>query len=266
MRLVDEFHRLAAVYSAGRNLALLFNFDGTLSHLVTHPDLAICPPETLDLLSAFSELPRALVGIISGRGLHDLKSKVSLPNLVYVGTSGLEMELGEQVTVHPKAARFAPVLASAGEAASLAIRPFAGAWIERKPFSFAVHYRQVRRDEIALCKQCLAIQLGRFSGVLDCLDGSKAMEVSPAIGWAKGEALSAVITHYGQDAIPLYAGNDVSDAGAMKAVAKLGGVSIGVGHFAPLEAQYPIRDVESLTEHLAEFLAKLKTTSSNLRS
>jgi trehalose 6-phosphate phosphatase len=260
MRLVDELDSLAQAYRDGRSLALLFDFDGTLSHLVTHPDLATCPEATLDLLASLAALPRVLVGIISGRALADLKSKISLPNLVYAGTSGLEMEWGDQVTVHPEAARFAPVLASAAQVASLTIRPFAGAWIEPKPFSFAVHYRQVRRDEVALCEQCLTSKLAHFSGVLDCLDGSLSLEVLPAIGWAKREALGAIITQHGQDVIPLYAGNDARDADAMTAAAKLGGVSIGVGPAAPVEAQHHITDVESLTEHLAALLARLTSS------
>ena len=260
MRLVNELDRLAGTYREGGSLALLFDFDGTLAPLVTHPDLATCPRETLDLLAAFSALPRVIVGIVSGRALADLKSKVALPNLVYAGTSGLEMELGEHAIVHPEAPRFAPVLAAATEIASLTIRPFSGAWIEQKPYSFAVHYRHVRRDEIALCEQCLTSQLGRFSGVLDCLDGSLALDVLPALGWSKAEALGAIITHYGQDVVPLYAGNDARDAGAMKAAANLGGVSIGVGPTAPFEAQYSIGDVESLTKHLAAFFARLTSS------
>jgi trehalose 6-phosphate phosphatase len=255
---MEEFDRLAEAYRSGRSLALLFDFDGTLAPLVTHPDLATCPPETLGVLAALAQLPRILVGVISGRALADLKTKISLPNLVYAGTSGLEMELGDRLLVHPEAARYTPALAAAEEVAALTIRQFPGAWIERKPLSFAVHYRQVRRDEIALCTQCLASKLARFSGVLECIDGSLAMELLPAIGWAKGEALSAIIAHHGQDAIPLYAGNDVRDAGPMLLAATGGGVAVGVGPEAPCEAQYQLGDVESLTEHLAHFVARLQ--------
>lgn len=257
MRLVHEFDRLARAYRNGRSLALLFDYDGTLSPLVTHPDLATCPPATIDLLTSFSNLPRMLVGIISGRELADLKTRIAMPNLFYAGTSGLEMELGEDVIVHPDASRFTPVLTAATEVAIKTVCQFPGAWIERKPLSFTVHYRQVRRDEIALCEQCLASQLARFSGVLDCQNGSMALEVVPAVGWAKGEALDAILTHHGQDAIPLYAGNDARDAGAMRAATKRGGISIGVGPEAPFEAQYPIGDVESLAEHLSDLLARL---------
>jgi trehalose-phosphatase len=257
MRLADELKGLAEAHRDGRCLALLFDFDGTLSPLVTHPDLATCPPATLDVLTGLSNLPRILVGIISGRALADLKSKISLPNLVYAGTNGLELELGERLVVHPDAGRFTPLLTAAAEVVSLVVGQFPGAWIEHKPLSFTIHYRQVRRDHIALCEQCLASRLNRFSGVLDCLDGSLALEVLPAVGWAKGEALDSIITHYGQEAIPFYAGNDARDASAMRSATKRGGVTVGVGPAAPPEAQYSIGDVESLTEHLTAFLGQL---------
>jgi trehalose-phosphatase len=151
MRLIDGLDRLASVYRDGRSLALLFDFDGTLSPIVTHPDLATCPQAMLDLLTQFSSLPRVLIGIISGRALADLKTKISLPGLAYVGSNGLEMLLGDRLIDHPEASRFVPVLKAAAEVASAAVRQFPGAWIEYKPLTFTVHYRQVRRDEVALC-------------------------------------------------------------------------------------------------------------------
>jgi trehalose-phosphatase len=258
MRLVDELDRLARAYRDGRSLALLFDFDGTLAPLVTHPDLATCPPATLDVLARLADLPMILVGIISGRALADVKSKISMPKLIYAGSSGLEMEFGERVVVHPDASRFSAVLAAAAEVVSPAVHQFPGAWIEHKPMSFTIHYRHVRRDDVALCEQCLASRLARYSGVLDCLDGSLALDVLPAVGWAKGEALDAIIKHHGRDAIPLYAGNDARDLGAMRAAARNGGISIGVGPAAPIQAQHVIEDVEALTEYLAKLLARLK--------
>jgi trehalose 6-phosphate phosphatase len=258
MRLMDDLDRLAAAYRDGRSLALLFDFDGTLAPLVTHPDLATCPQKTLELLAALALLPRVLVGIISGRALADLKTRISLPQPVYAGTCGLEMELGQRLIVHPEAARFAPVLTAAAEVAIATIRQFPGAWIERKPLSFTIHYRQVRRGEIVLCEQCLASQLARFSGVLDCFDGSLALEVLPAVGWAKGQALDAILAHHGHDAIPLYAGNDARDACALIAASRHGGVALGIGPEAPTAAQHRLADVMELTEQLAALLVRLR--------
>jgi trehalose-6-phosphatase len=84
-----------------------------------------------------------------------------------------------------------------------------------------------------------------------------ALDVLPALGWSKGEALDAIITNYTQDAVPLYAGNDGRDVGAMLAAERRGGVSVGVGPEAPPEAQYSLEHVENLIDHLAEFMALL---------
>lgn len=258
MRLNDELDRLAAAYHAGRSLALLFDFDGTLAPLVTHPELATCPAAALDLLASFASQPRVLAGIISSRSLADLKTKISLPRLAYAGSTGLEIELGDRLIVHPKAARFLPALSAAVEVASLTAQQFPGAWIEHKPYSFAIHYRQVGRDEITLCEQCLTSQLARFEGVLHCEGGSLALEVLPAISWGKGDALETILACHGQDAIPLYAGNDARDEAALLAAVKRGGVSIGVGPAAPFAAQCQVADVESLAEQLAQFLGQLR--------
>jgi trehalose-phosphatase len=86
MHLAHELQKLAAHYRTGGRLALFFDFDGTLAPLVTHPDLATCPPATSNVLAALARLPRVTAGIVSGRMLSDLKAKINLPSLYYAVT------------------------------------------------------------------------------------------------------------------------------------------------------------------------------------
>jgi trehalose-phosphatase len=55
-----------AEYRAGRPLALLFDYDGTLAPLAPHPSLAALPAATRDALAALAELPRVAVGVVPG--------------------------------------------------------------------------------------------------------------------------------------------------------------------------------------------------------
>jgi len=253
----DGLQRIASAYFAGRGLALLFDFDGTLSPLVTHPDLATCDDATQEVLSALSHLPRVTVGIISARALADLKSKIFLPKLVYAGTCGLEIEQGGVSTENTRARRCAPLLQAVAELVLPAIQGYPGAWIEQKPLSFAIHFRQISRDEVPFLKQSVACALKRFEASLVLLEGSMAMEVLPDVGWTKGDALDLVVRQGNKSAFPLYAGNDANDADAMKAALVYGGITIGIGPHAPRSAQHVLPDVEALSDLLRRLFALL---------
>jgi trehalose-phosphatase len=54
--------------------------------------LALCPPEVKRLLEQLSDLAGVSLAIISGRSLKDLRQKVGVPGIIYVGNHGLEIE------------------------------------------------------------------------------------------------------------------------------------------------------------------------------
>jgi len=58
--------RLLTAYRAGRTLALLADYDGTLVPIVEHPRLAVVAPDTRDVLKNLATVPRVVVGIVSG--------------------------------------------------------------------------------------------------------------------------------------------------------------------------------------------------------
>jgi trehalose 6-phosphate phosphatase len=250
MCLRDELQRLAAAYRAGSALALLFDYDGTLAPIVTHPALAECPSGTLQILSRFADLPRVRVGIISSRELADLKTMVHLPKLIYAGTSGLELEENGVVQIHPAANQYRPFLRSAAKSLASVIGRFSGAWIEVKRFAMTLHYRNVNRDETPFLKQSASLALRQFDHSLTTVDGSMALEILPDLGWSKGESLRQIMDSQPSDCLPFYAGNDANDAEALQIAADLGGVAVGIGPFAPYPAQHRLPDTESLAESL----------------
>lgn len=59
-----------------KNLALLLDYDGTLTPIVAHPDLAVIPGNTKDLLIRLSKNESVFLAIISGRAMYNVKDKV----------------------------------------------------------------------------------------------------------------------------------------------------------------------------------------------
>ena len=69
---------------------LFLDFDGTLSPIVSNPHQAELAPRAQDLLGGLQRMPGMRIAIISGRSLHDIRSRVGL-DLTYAGNHGLEI-------------------------------------------------------------------------------------------------------------------------------------------------------------------------------
>lgn len=57
-------------------LALLLDYDGTLAPIAPHPDLAILPPETRNVLERLSNMSDVYIAIVSGRNVVNVKEMV----------------------------------------------------------------------------------------------------------------------------------------------------------------------------------------------
>lgn len=57
-------------------MALLLDYDGTLAPIAPHPDLAIFPLETKNVLQSLSNMPDVYITIISGRSVENVMQMV----------------------------------------------------------------------------------------------------------------------------------------------------------------------------------------------
>lgn len=73
------------------HLALLLDFDGTLSQLAPHPSLAIMESESESALKHLVTNQNVYLAIISGRAADDAREKVKLEKITYAGNHGLEI-------------------------------------------------------------------------------------------------------------------------------------------------------------------------------
>jgi trehalose 6-phosphate synthase/phosphatase len=72
-------------------LALLLDYDGTLSPLASHPDLAKIPAKTKKVLENLANMHNVFVAIVSGRGVNNVKDMVGIKGITYAGNHGLEI-------------------------------------------------------------------------------------------------------------------------------------------------------------------------------
>lgn len=225
--------RLCRAARTGRPLALLFDYDGTLAPVRPTPAEATLPPATRRGLERVLTSPQAVVGIVGGRTLSDLRAIARLDGAYYAGTSGLEVDLlGRRLTPPGIELALGPLDQLAGRLEAITTQ-YAGAWLEQKPYGLTLHYRAVPPALTARLRLDVAEALTPWAGRVRVDDVTLGIEVVPDLGWDKGTAVRAILADAGPEAYPVYAGDAASDLPALRAVEAAGGLSIGVGPSAP---------------------------------
>ena len=71
-------------------VALLLDYDGTLAPIAPHPDLAILPVETKNVLQRLSNMSDVYIAIISGRNVNNVMDMVNICVLFHLARIMIE--------------------------------------------------------------------------------------------------------------------------------------------------------------------------------
>lgn len=220
--------------------ALFLDIDGVLAPIVDRPEDARVPEETR------AELRRlagryALVACVTGRPSGVARELVGVPELVYAGEHGMELD--------PEAAVWAA-----------RIHAFAAdgpADVERKPLSVAYHFRAAADPEAARAGLAQVAQAAAAEGFRTRW-GRMVLEVLPPVDASKGTAVRALLTER-QLQRALYAGDDTTD---LDGFAALDGLEVAVrvavaSAEGPAELRARADVVLSSTADVLQFLREL---------
>ena len=238
----------------GRRLALFLDYDGTLTQIVSRPELAVLSDKRRSILKRLAaSYPTA---IISGRGRDDVERLVGLANLAYAGSHGFDIVgPGGAVIGHAVADWIEPVMERVAEMVKPRLEGIDGTLIEEKRFSIAIHYRLA--DEASVPRVESIVDEAVATDVrLKKAHGKKVFEVRPDVDWDKGKALLFLVEALGLDSpnvVPFYIGDDVTDEDAFE-VLRERGIGILVSETPrPTEATYWVQapwEVYALFERL----------------
>ena len=158
---------------------LVTDFDGTLADIVQDPSAARARPDALEALNELVPLLADVI-VLSSRPLAQLERLIPLDGVRLIGDSGL---------VVPRHA-LKEALERFNADASRLLERVPGAWLEVKPASTAIHFRNTDKtgDEMMRLLAMLLDANPRLSGAA----GRKVIEVHAAKA-GKGSALASLI-------------------------------------------------------------------------
>lgn len=252
--LFDDWDALAP-HIEERYALLFLDFDGTLAPIAPTPGEASLPAETRALLRDLAAGERCAIAVVSGRALEDLRAKVGLDGIAYIGNHGLEAASDGALPVYRPSTAIRELLDLMRSDLSWRLKNVSGVLFEDKGASLAVHYRLVDPAragvvETAVRSSVAALDVG---GLLEIAPGKKVLEVRQRIDWNKGTAVSWLLRaeelRRGGAVFPIYVGDDVTDEDGFRAVAGRG-VGVLVGEPRETAATYYVRNPEEVVRLL----------------
>lgn len=229
-----------------------FDFDGTLARIVSDPAAARMSKKTASLLRELSKV--AIVGIVSGRSVRDLRSRLHFKPSYLVGNHGLEGLSADAASLEK-----AESLCRRWLEALTKEKFGAGVEIENKRFSLALHYRRSRHRKAA--RKQIITALSRLTPAPRVIEGKLVYNLLPPGAPHKGAAILDLMHDAGVKHA-FYVGDDDTDEDVFSLPRESGDVlTVRVGRKKSSRAHYFIRgqaDIDRLLEMLVRFHAPEK--------
>jgi trehalose-phosphatase len=242
----------------GQRLALFLDYDGTLTPIVRRPEDAVLSESMRTLLRQLAS--RVTLAIISGRDLADVRKMVALDELYYAGSHGFDVTGPGDLRMQQEAAvDHLPELDDAEDLLRDGLNDIEGAWVERKRFAVAVHFRESAEDDAAGIERAVDDVIRAYPR-LRKRGGKKIFELQPDVPWHKGRAVLWLLGQLeldGPDVLAMYVGDDVTDEDAFEALAGRGiGIRVGAAD-EETQADFWLRDVAELESFCQALLQHL---------
>jgi trehalose-phosphatase len=258
-KLLTERHRSCLESRVTRASSLVFylDFDGTLAPIASEPGLAQIPSTTSLLLEQLVALEGVLVCVMSGRSLTDLRRRVEIPGLVYVGDHGLEIEGASFRFRHPAAPKCRAALDDMNQRLSGLPLLLPGVEVEPKTLTTTIHYRNAEESALEQLQTIVHSLITSHEADLEVASGPLNYEIRPRLDWNKASAIRWIHERTKiRDAMALVIGDTRTDEEVCSAIDDA--VTIHVGAKARTPAEYHVPDHASVEKWLGWLTALWK--------
>jgi trehalose 6-phosphate phosphatase len=243
---------------AGKRPAVFLDYDGTLTPIVDRPEDAIISDSMRDAVRGLAK--RCPVCVVSGRDRRVVQELMGIDDLIVAGSHGFDIWSPSGGSIQrEEGAGFGDLLEEVKTRLRKETGPIDGALVEPKSVSVAVHYRLVSEEERPKVKEIVDAVLAERPDELKVTPGKMVYEIQPKIDWDKGKAVLYLLEALdldGDDVVPMYLGDDITDEHAFEALAGRG-IGIFVGRAEDPEvagrttaADYGLHTVEEVERFL----------------
>jgi trehalose-phosphatase len=237
--LLENFSEISERIDAAPHILLFADFDGTLTPIAEHPNLAHLSAETKALLEQLSRQSKITLAVICGRALADVQARVGIEGLVYAGNHGLEICGPGFYFIDPEAAAQRESLRQLSEKMSARMQAVAGAYVENKGLTISIHFRQVADRQVDEVVRVVRAAVTPRHRQWQLAIGKMVYEIKPRVDWHKGAALHWIKDRVGKPkALAIYLGDDFTDEDAFAALPD--GITVKVGHAEETLAKFHV--------------------------
>ncbi|MGO1298687.1 MAG: trehalose-phosphatase [Vibrio sp.] len=234
------------------NVALFFDFDGTLVELQATPEAVIVDDELRTLLQSLGREVNQALALISGRSLDSLDHLLAMPTVNVSGSHGMQFRCGssEDTFLHPETITLPDSLIKDCQR----FCQQHDLLLEDKPLTVAIHYRS--KPEMENQVETYLQQLSeRFASLNLSIQAGKSIRELKPTGINKASALDYFMNQAEfKGRTPWYFGDDVTDEDAFTWINERHGVSVKIGD-GESNAQYQLTSPQEVVGFLQDRLA-----------
>ncbi len=240
---------------AEKRLAIFLDYDGTLTPIVSRPELAVLAESMRTVLGRLAA--QRTVAIVSGRDRLDVAKLVGLDDLVYAGSHGFDIAgPGGLNMQHGEAGGCIGTIDEAQRDLEGEVGAIPGILLERKRYGLAVHYRNVEPGTVPSIEAAVDRVVAARPRLMK-KGGKMVFELRPNMDWDKGKAVRWLLEALKLDdpgVLPIFIGDDLTDEDAFRELQNRG-VSILVGRPEHRTyAGYALRDPDEVERFLLELV------------
>lgn len=243
---------------AARRLCLLTGLDGAILPLADRPEDATLPGAARAAIQALAAHHRVIFGVLSGRALGDLRRKVDLGGLWYVGNHGFEILSPEGQETRFYSPEEAGLLDEVRRELAEEMGATPGVLLESKGPTVAVHTRGVRDEHLAGVEAAFLRVMNVHHRRLMMGRANRVLEARLRGSCNKGSAVRFIRETLPAATLMAYFGDYLADSDAFRALQGFG-VCVSVGSAGNL-AEFALPDPQAVVDVFlridAEFRAR----------